>query len=173
MSLNVQTNNGNIADANGYITVAELMDYHDIRGNPLPGTATDTELEQAIIRATDYLDTRFNFIGRPLLGRDQTTAWPRMDAWDSYRNLVTGIPQEVKEATAEYALRALTAALNPDPTRDASGIAVTSRSEQVGPISRTVGFAAGAVFVMPKYPAADQKLIRAGLVVSGGTLLRA
>ena len=30
----------------------------------------------------------------------------------------------------------------------------------------------GAVFQMPKYPAADQKLARAGLVRSGGTLLR-
>jgi len=30
----------------------------------------------------------------------------------------------------------------------------------------------GAVFQMPKYPAADQKLVRAGLVRSGGTLLR-
>lgn len=173
MALIVQTSEGNAAGANAYITVAEFNDYHNARGNARPGSPTNEQLEQAIIRATDYLDQRFRFIGESLRGRQQSTAWPRRDAWDCSRDLVTGIPEEVKEATAEYALRALLGVLNPDPERDSSGVAVQSKSEQVGPISRSMTFAAGAVFTMPKYPAADQKLRRACLVMTGGTSVRA
>lgn len=173
MALIVQTNDGNAAGANAYIDVATFSAYHADRGNAIPGTPTNEQLEQAIIRATDYLDQRFRFVGKRLLGRDQTTEWPRMDAWDLDRDLVTGIPLEVKEATAEYALRALTAALNPDPSRDASGAKVQSKSQQVGPIAQSFTYVSGAAFTMPKYPAADAKLRRSGLILSGGTLLRA
>lgn len=173
MALIVQSNDGNVAGANAYITVAEFTAYHDARGNARPGSPTNDDIEKAIIRATDFVDARFNYVGRPLRGRDQTTDWPRMDAWDRYRNLVTGIPVEVKEATAEYALRALTIDLNPDPTRDESGMTVQSKSEQVGPIARTVSYAEGGAFTMPKYPVADQKLRGPGLTLNGGTILRA
>lgn len=173
MALILQTDDGNVAGANAYIDVATFAAYHADRGNAIPGTPTNEQLEQAIIRATDYLDQRFKFVGRVINGRRQTTMWPRMDAWDCDRNLVTGIPLEVKEATAEYALRALTAVLNPDPERDASGAKVQSKSQQVGPIAQSFTFVSGAAFSMPTYPAADARLRRAGLIMSGGTLLRA
>lgn len=173
MALVLQDNTGTVAGANAYLSVDAFKAYHDARGNSY-GAATDPDIEKAIIKATDYLDQRFNFVGRTLAARDQTTAWPRTAAYDRDRNLVTGLPLEVIEATAEYALRALTAALNPDPERDASGAAILSKSEQVGPISESVTYAAGGStsFVMPKYPAADQRLLRSGLVRTGGTVLR-
>lgn len=172
MALIVQDNTGSVAGANAYITVAEFKAYHDARGGDYSGAADDTALEQAIIRATDYLDQRFNFVGKKRIGRDQTTEWPRTDAWDRDRYYITDVPNEVKEACAEYALRAIAATLNPDPDRDASGQLVQSKSESVGPISESVTFVSGAVFVMPKYPAADQRLIKAGLVRTSGTVLR-
>lgn len=171
MGLTVQDNNGSVAGANAYITVQQFKNYHADRGADT-SAFDDEAIEAAIIRATDYLDQRFNFVGKKRLGRDQTTEWPRSDAWDRDRYYINDIPPEVKEACAEYALRALAAELNPDPERNASGVAVLSKSEAVGPISESVTFVGGAVFQMPKYPAADQKLVRAGLVRSGGTLLR-
>ena len=171
MGLTVQDNNGSVAGANAYITVQQFKDYHADRGADT-SAFDDEAIEAAVIRATDYLDQRFNFVGKKRLGRDQTTEWPRTDAWDRDRYYINDIPPEVKEACAEYALRALAAELNPDPERNASGVAVLSKSEAVGPISESVTFVGGAVFQMPKYPAADQKLVRAGLVRSGGTLLR-
>ena len=171
MGLTVQDNNGSVAGANAYITVQQFKNYHADRGADT-SAFDDEAIEAAIIRATDYLDQRFNFVGKKRLGRDQTTEWPRSDAWDRDRYYINDIPPEVKEACAEYALRALAAELNPDPERNASGVAVLSKSEAVGPISESVTFVGGAVFQMPKYPAADQKLARAGLVRSGGTLLR-
>lgn len=174
MALVLQDGTGTVVGANAYLSVAAFKEYHDLRGNSYAAAADDTAIEQAIIRATDYLDQRFNFVGRALAAREQTTAWPRLAAYDRDRNLVVGLPAEVLEATAEYALRALTAALNPDPERDASGAAILSKSEQVGPISESVTYAAGGStsFVMPKYPAADQRLLRSGLVRTGGTVLR-
>lgn len=170
MALVLQDNTGTVAGANAYISVAAFKAYHDARGNAYP--AGDANIEFAIIKATDYLDQRFNFVGRKLAARTQETAWPRLNAYDCDRQLVNGIPPEVQEATAEYALRALSAVLNPDPTRDASGAVVQSKSEQVGPIAQSVTYVGGATFVMPKYPAADQRLIKAGLVRTGGNLIR-
>jgi len=171
MAIIVQNIDGTAVGANAYITVQEFKDYHADRGADT-SAFDDEAIEAAIVRATDYLDQRFIFVGERRYGREQTTEWPRTSARDRDRNYINGIPPEVKEACAEYALRALAAELNPDPERNASGVAVLSKSEAVGPISESVTFVGGAVFQMPKYPAADQKLVRAGLVRSGGTLLR-
>lgn len=173
MAFTPQDSTGLVAGANAYITVAEFKAYHDDRGNSYAAAPTDPDIEKAIVRASDYLDERFSFVGtRRNLRPVQTTEWPRTGAYDRDGAAVNDIPDAVKEATAEYALRAISAALNPDPDRDTSGAAVAKKAEAVGPISESVEFVGGAVFVMPKYPAADQKLRRAGLVRSGGTVLR-
>ena len=171
MSLIVQDDSGTVPGANGYLPLQEFKDYHDARGTGYAGK-TDEELEEAIIRATDYVDMRFNFVGRKRNGRSQATEWPRIGAFDRDRYHVQGIPDEIKEAVAEYALRALDATLNPDPDRDSSGAILQSKSETVGPISESVTYVASAVFSMPRYPAADQRLIRSGLVRTAGTVLR-
>lgn len=172
MALTPQNDSGTVVGANAYIDVAFFKSYHDERGNVY--SAADDVLGQKIILATDYLDERFLYAGQKLGGTAQTTEWPRLSAYDQNRLAILGIPTAVKEATAEYALRALTlASLNPDPDRDSTGATIQSKSEAVGPISESVTFVGGATFQMPKYPAADQKLRRAGLIRSGGTLLRA
>lgn len=165
MAFTVQDNTGGVAGANAYISVAEFKAYHDDRGASLYGAATDQAIQMAIVKATDYLDTRFSFIGEKAQ-TGQTTEWPRFDAWDREDEPVYGVPAEVKEACAEYALRALTAQINPDPTLDPTGRVVLSKSEQVGPISQSVSYAAGAAFEMPRYPVADRKLTMRGLTRS-------
>lgn len=171
MAIILQNTDGTVAGANAYITVQQFKDYHADRGADT-SAFDDEAIEAAIVRATDYLDQRFNFVGKRLQGRNQTTEWPRYDAWDRDDHPINGIPGEVKEATAEYALRALSAALNPDPERDGTGAAIASKSESAGPISESVTYVSGSVFTMPKYPAADQLLIKAGLTRTGGTVLR-
>ena len=176
MAFIVQAADGStVAGANAYITVAFFRAYHEDRGNALPTSPvpTDPDIEKAIIRATDYLDGRFRFVGRRVYGRDQSTEWPRANAYDIDFRWVNGVPQEVMEATADYALRALSAALNPDPTREESGGIVVSKTEQVGPIMESTTYAAGSYASLPKYPAVDLKLRRAGLIRSSGEVLRA
>ena len=171
MALILQNTDGTVAGANAYITVQQFKDYHADRGADT-SAFDDEAIEAAIVRATDYLDQRFIFVGERRYGREQTTEWPRNSAWDRDRRSINDVPVEVREACAEYAIRALSQVLNPDPERDATGRPIHSKAQAVGPISESVTFVGGAVFQMPKYPAADQKLVRAGLVRSGGTLLR-
>lgn len=168
MAFLVQDDSGSVAGANAYLTVAEFKAYHDDRGNSYVGF-DDTAIQRAIVKATDYMDRRFSFVGYQE-GEEQRTMWPRIDAFDEDDHLVEGIPDRVKEACAEYAIVALSATLNPTPTRDATGRDVQAKSSTVGPISESITYAGGAVFSGPKYPIADAKLL--GLIVSAGEIRR-
>lgn len=171
MAFNLQTDGGGVEGANAYVSVAEFKTYHDDRGQSY-GTATDVAIQNAIVQATSYLDSRFRFVGEKLLGRGQTTQWPRSSAYDADRDLINGIPVEVKQACCEYALRALTTRLNPDPARDATGALITMKKEVVGPIEETIQYQDSPTFRLPRYPTADMILTRAGLVRAAGELRR-
>lgn len=171
MTLTVQDDSGTVADANGYITVAQFKTYHGHRANNI-STYDDDAIAAAIVRASSYLDTRFRYKGRRLNLRDQDTEWPRANCYDSDRAYVNGVPKQVKDATAEYALRALTSTLAPDPEYSAHGAQVQSKSEKVGPIEESTTYVQGSSFQLPKYPAADLLLTRAGLTESGANLRR-
>lgn len=169
MGFLVQNDSGGIGGANAYVTVAEFRAYHADRGTDVVGYV-DADVQTAVVRATDYLDTRFTFRGDKVTTA-QRTAWPRTGPEDDDELVRVGVPVEVKEACSEYALVALTTEVNPSPDLDSSGRAVQSKSSSVGPISESISYVGGAVFQMPKYPKADQKL--RGLIVSGLTLGRA
>lgn len=151
--------------ANAYITAAFMRDYHSERGRDLSNTTTypDSRLEAAIVAATQYLDVRFEFVGYRS-DADQTTEWPRSAAYNGRGDRQVGIPRAVKQATAEYAYRALSATLLADPDRDGSGQAIKSKSETVGPISERLEYAVYTGFTMPIYPLADRLLTSQGLV---------
>lgn len=148
--------------ANAYISAEEFTDYHEVRGTDV--SAYDEEdIQFAIVKATQYLDVRFQFIGYRRV-KGQTTQWPRENAFDDRGDAVYGVPQPVKDATAEYALRALTADLLADPTRDDLGLGVKSKTEKVGPLEESVEYATGSGFQMPEYPLADNILRVNGLI---------
>jgi hypothetical protein len=170
MAFTLQDNNGSVDDANAYIDATFFKTYHKDRGNSFSG-GTST-IQDAIVTATDYLDFRFCWVGEQA-NTAQRTQWPRIGAEDRNNNLRSGIPNEVKEACAEYARIALSQTLNPTPDRDDTGRAVQSKSERVGPIEESVEYASGASFQLPKYPAADQKLTGSGLAIAGKILRRA
>ena len=170
MTLILQNDDGDEVGANAYVDVAFLKTYHLARGVDI-ATYSDDLLSAAIIRATDYLDQRFNFVGRSL-SETQTTQWPRLGAKDINRWLVEGIPNQVKNATAEYAKIALEQEINPNPERHESGVRVASIREKVGPIEESTSFAFGQGFTMPRYPKADRMLTVNGLAIAGGQIRR-
>lgn len=174
MTLIVQDDSGTVAGANGYVTVAEFKSYHDARGNAY-GSATDSAIGIAIIKATDYLDTRFNFKGtRSHQGSSQPTQWPRLNVVNSDGFWVSGIPDEVKKACCEYALRALSASLMSDPVSiDDSGRSVKRISKKAGPVSKDVEYSDSTAYQLPTYPAADRILFTSGLLQSSNQLARA
>lgn len=150
--------------ANGYVSLAEARAYWAARLRTHPSTSDDDAVAAAVIKATQYLDTRFRFVGYRK-DKGQLREWPRDDAYDDRGDSVDGVPQAVKDATCEYAFRALSTELMADPTRDDSGRVVVSKDEKVGPISESVEYSEFAGFEMPSYPAADRLLTQRGLVV--------
>jgi len=170
MAFVVETGAG-LSDANAYLSVAAFKAYHDDRGNSYYGYS-DTLIEQAIVRASDYLDTRFGFIGMRLQVT-QSMEWPRTNAfyWDG-RTASSMVPAEVMEAVAEYALRALSKSLTPDPVADSSGRNVQSETKTVGPISVSKQYSQAGSFVsFTPYPIVDNRLRE--LVLTGRSVLRA
>lgn len=167
MAFTVEDGTG-VSGANAYITVAYADAYHGDRGNAA-WTGADELKQQAIIRATDYIETRW---GETFLGTPEHTdplqplSFPRLGIYNRAAQEVTGIPEALKRATAEYAMRALSAALMPDPSINATGVVVGVR-EKVGPLETETmysGFLRNAT--LRAYPAADRLL--APLLAGGG-----
>lgn len=172
MALIVEDGTG-LDDAESYISVADADVYHTARGNETTWTNKDDELKEIALRnATEYIDARW---GSRLRGEKefpdtpQALEFPRL-CIEGYE----GVPTCLKRATAEYALRALSSALAPDPVIDASGLAIVGTRKKVGPIETETTFASegpGSVKkIIRDYPSADM-LLRP-LLRPGGGLVR-
>jgi hypothetical protein len=115
------------------------------------------------------VDHRWAFVG-DLEVMTQALAWPRTPAIDAEGRDVSGtVPDAVKQATAEYALRALdpAAPLLPDPARDE--FPIERKLESAGPVTEDTSYTTGgARRTVKSYPAADRLLLRSGLVLNLG-----
>ncbi|MFA5424619.1 MAG: DnaT-like ssDNA-binding protein [Phycisphaerae bacterium] len=133
MSLIVEDGTG-LSTAESYISVADAGTYHSNRGNAAwAALASDTVREQCLRKATDYMvgTYRDRWQGLRTDADVQALCWPR------YGVVIEGvsiddnvIPEPVKRACCELALKAATAELSPDLTQ---GVL----SEQVGSIAVT------------------------------------
>ena len=167
------------ADANAYISVAEFTVHHTDRGvaSVVDGEFEPSDIQAAIIRATDYIDKRF---GRKFRGykrsAHQRLEWPRIDAIDNDGYLLDSRPRQLVDATCEYALLSLQLKRNlapvpatPFPTIDpVTGVAsaeaggvVKAQTKIVGPIESTVEYQTAPMLPsqmsmpLPAYPQAD------------------
>ncbi len=128
MSLIVENGTG-LSSAESYISEPDSVTYQLLRGNTTWNTITVAQREEALRRATDYMGqvyrqrwqgTRVNSV--------QALDWPRYEVVvDGYYLLSNVIPQAVKNACAELALKAAAGELYADQSQ---GVL----SEQVGPI---------------------------------------
>lgn len=171
MTFTVEDGTG-LTDANSYIAVAYADAYHSARGNTT-WDGTTAYKQTLLIKATDYIDTRWGlrFKGTILLAT-QALKFPRNGLYDSLGNMIEGLPENLKKAAAEYALRALSAPLMPDPVTDETGRVVIGRDEKIGPISESIQYAKSeSVQQIKPYPAADRLL--AEYINSSGRVSRA
>ena len=79
----------------------------------------------------------------------------------------------LKKAIAEYALRALTTVLAPDPIVDSNGLITVLTKKQLGPLQKQydyVGNPKATPSLLRNYPAADMLLT--GLVSGGARTMR-
>ena len=145
-------------DANAYISVDEFQAYWSDRGFK-HNTFSDKQIETAIVKATDFIESRFRtkFLGRREFD-GQALSFPRLGLFDSDGEKIEGLPTRLKSATAEYAKRALTEELLPDPTFDATGNTARRVREKGGPIETETEYQVGGTSPTPLYPTADSLL---------------
>lgn len=144
MSFIVQDPDAPKSDANAYLTVAEWKAYFDDRG--ITYTASDTEIEYAIVRATDFIDSRWTFAGSRE-DADQSTECPRSGVYDPMNGLeLYGYPDELKEACAEYS-KSVTdgTSLYPSPNVDATGRSIKMSRKKVAVLERETEYFQGSM----------------------------
>lgn len=142
-----------VTDANSYASIEDFLQYWVDRNIDYSDYEPE-QLQAALINATDYIEMRFVAVWKGTrIYADQALAWPRRRVYDREGVLLEGLPRRLLWATYEYASRALTANLAPDPEVDQN---IRSKSESVGPISETVTYNGSAVAEKFKsYPKAD------------------
>lgn len=164
MAFVVQDPDAPLSTANAYIAVQTFKDYHDDRGNAY--TANDTEIAEAIVRATDYVDSRWTFAGSRQ-DADQSTECPRSGVYDSNSGYTLNpYPPELEEACSEYAMSALAASLYPESNIDTSGQAVKKFRKKVDVIERETEYFHANGAAWKSYPLADGKMTKTRLLTS-------
>ena len=98
------------SSANSYISNTDVDAYWLARNSTTWSSASDTEKDAALIEATQYLDSRYTWIGY-LADTAQALNWPRTDAYDKEGRELTDIPNNVESSAAELALQALSGRL--------------------------------------------------------------
>ena len=158
-----------LASANSYISLADANTYFEARRNPATWTeADDAAREQALRVGTDYLDAKYGDMWVGIRNtKTQALDWPRALAYDldGYPIETDEVPKRLKHATAEMALRYLTAPdeLLPDVAQDDQGIA--SESNTVGPISQSISYQGGKAY-SKRFTTVERLLKTGGLIES-------
>ena len=95
-------------------------------------TGGENSIEHAIIEATSYLDRVYSWVGIKKTAT-QSLLWPRQYAYDKEGYAISEdvIPVQIKSATAELALRALSGELTPDVS---AGSNIERERTQIGSI---------------------------------------
>lgn len=137
MALVVETGLGNDPLANSYISADDADDYHADRGNSAWAAASSADKDSALIRATAAIDSIYEsrLKGRrtyPVTPAPQPLAWPRYGVL-VYGELVNelSVPEQVKKATCEAALRELASPGSMTPDLDRGGLI---KKVQAGPV---------------------------------------
>lgn len=162
-----------LPDANSYSTV-EYADAYFLERGIVAWDGTEEEKQSWLIQATDYIETVF---GARFIGTKKTTtqalSWPRLYAVarDNSELADDAVPSTLVRACCQYALRAKSGPLMPDPLVSAEGYNVVTSRKKVGPIEkefRVMG-SSGTPILVRSYPAADALITSLLLYNGGGT----
>ena len=118
MALIVETGTGS-ATGESFCSVADSLAYHAARGNATWATITTTQQEQALRRATDYMEAVYSqrWAGTRTTSV-QALSWPRYNVCvNGFVTLSSSIPRAVINACSELALRAAAGELLSDSTQ--------------------------------------------------------
>tara|TARA_Y100001938_G_scaffold41980_1_gene57808 strand:+ start:265 stop:774 length:510 start_codon:yes stop_codon:yes gene_type:complete len=131
-------------NSESYASVADADTYFTARrGDTTWAAASTANKEKALRNATDYIEEKYNarFIGRKAT-KDQALAFPRayIESYDGYAIESDEIPEKLKRATMELAVRALSEDLLPDLANPGE---IASETNQVGSLRQSVTYIGG------------------------------
>ena len=151
-----------VAGANSYATLEYALSYFADRGRTAEFAGTEDQQRGWLVQGTSYINMRWatRFASTPFAAA-QSLPFPRAAG-----NGAAWMPDNLLQATCEYAARAKRGPLAPDPSVDASGHSVVMTGRKVGPIERTFAVAPGSKpGVFRSYPTADALI--ASLLMQG------
>lgn len=136
MTLTVEDGTG-LTNADAFVSLAGFKAHCDARGTDY-SAYSDAKLEQAIVRATDFLSESHSWKGykvnaRGASGGEQSLAWPRYGVTDGggYAVASTSVPWEIERATYEVAAAEMA---NPGTMQPVYIGSERVRREKIGPI---------------------------------------
>tara|TARA_R110000824_G_scaffold21496_13_gene80093 strand:- start:2061 stop:2612 length:552 start_codon:yes stop_codon:yes gene_type:complete len=162
-----------LAAANSYISLADTSTYHALRGNEEWADATESDQVVALVRATDYVESRWTFTGTPFT-TTQALGFPMETIYLNNRgaDVSETVPVEIEEATAEYALLVLgtgVALVDLSPAVDQTDPnAIEYFREKIGSLEEETHYdTKRGTKITLAYPTAD-KIIKASGYLAGG-----
>lgn len=162
-----------ITDANTYVSLAVATEYHRLRDNTAWEDAGENNQVASLIRASQYLDDRWQFQGTSFV-ETQGLEFPKTEIYDKDGyDVGETVPIEIINATCEYALQAVGDGLTTTPlfvTPDQTDPrAITMQRDVVGPLETETRYDANQGIVVTKsYPAADRIIKNSGYLSNGG-----
>jgi len=90
-------------DSNSYVSLEYAGDYFTSHGVSTWSGKTNTEKEVMLIKATDYIDNIFDWLGKKST-KEQALNFPRTDLYDKDGYEVDAIPTNLKNAVCEAVL---------------------------------------------------------------------
>ena len=142
MALIVEDGTGK-TNSESYASVADADSYFTGRtgATTWAGAADTAAKEKALRDATDYLEERYNmrWLGRKT-HETQALSWPRayLTTYDGFSIESTEMPEKIKRACMEMAVRALSEDILPDISAGQNDI--IEESSSVGNLSKTTRY---------------------------------
>ena len=133
MAITITIEDGsNVANANSFVTVAEVRAYAEARGVTLP--VADDSLAVMLIKACDYLEAQANRYQGEIANESQALQWPRIDVYISGSETAfpsNAIPKQLKSAQSSLVV-AISEGVDIMPNYSAADFVT---EETVGPIT--------------------------------------
>lgn len=158
-----------------YISVADFKTYWSERGQTI--TQPSGEIEQAMRRATEFLDLRWApHVWGAGFTEDQALLFPNTQVQEYDALTPTPLPRDLVRAAAEYTYFALTNALDADIAVTDTGGGVKRLREKLGPIETETEYAepgqGGSVTASSSRVTRGDKLMRNLLKIYGKGVYR-
>jgi len=152
MTITVEDGTG-LVNADAYISEADADTYFLAIANATWAAATTAAKEQAIVKATRYMEKRFGNKWKGIIASSaQSLGWPRDYVYDERgTELDDQVPTAIAHACAEYAVHALSNDLIPPviyPVADGAPVPfgrINRKVEKVGPVYEETYYSTGGV----------------------------